>query len=215
MILYLVGVFFKPIIQKALSLVENIGTVQYFGIVNGLKNVDFEGENALADRCNFSGRIHIGFRTTLGYNNFFHGDISIGKYCQIGVDVAIHTTNHPISYMSTYINSRLFDGQLKSLKQYGRVEIGNDVWVGHNALIIGNVKIGNGAVIAAGAVVTKDVPAYSIVAGVPAKVLRMRFCDNIINELNDLGWWDMDDQQLEGVKPLFFKDFTGKNSIYD
>lgn len=184
------------------------------GYSRGIQNVLFEGKNAVPDRCNFSGNISLGYATTLGYNNFLHGNISIGKYCQLGADIAIHTTNHPTNYMTTYINKNLFNGELKKLKETNTVVIGNDVWVGHNALIVGNVKIGNGAIIAAGAIVTKNVSPYTIVAGVPAKPIRKRFSDAIINEVEALKWWDMSEVELEKIKPMFFKDFNNNTSIY-
>lgn len=189
--------------------------VQFVGFSRGLKNVNFEGKNAIADRCNFSGRIKIGYATTLGYNNFLAGAISIGKYCQMGSDVAIHSTNHPINYLSTYINKNLFAGELTSLKEENEVTIGNDVWIGHNVLIVGNVTIGNGAILAAGSVITKDVLPYSIVGGVPAKMIKKRFSENIIQEIEELQWWNYSESELEKIKPLFFKDFENRNSIYE
>ncbi|MFD1601641.1 CatB-related O-acetyltransferase [Flavobacterium artemisiae] len=189
--------------------------VHFFGFSRGLKNVDFEGKNAIADRCNFSGRIKIGYATTLGYNNFLAGSISIGKYCQIGSDVAIHSTNHPINYLSTYINKNLFAGELTSLKEENQVTIGNDVWIGHNVIIVGNVTIGNGAILAAGSVITKDVLPYSIVGGVPAKMIKKRFSENIIQEIEELQWWNYSESELEKIKPLFFKNCENRNSIYE
>jgi len=184
------------------------------GYSRGVQNVKFEGKNAVPDRCNFSGNISLGYATTLGYNNFLHGNISIGKYCQLGADVAIHTTNHPTNYMTTYINKNLFNGELKKMKETNNVVVGNDVWIGHNAMIIGDVKIGNGVVIAAGAVVTKDIDSYTIVAGVPAKPIRKRFSNAIIDEIEALKWWDMSEAELQKIKPMFFKDFNNNNSIY-
>lgn len=205
----------KKILYHFLNLPEKIGSVTFSGFSRGIQNVVFEGENSVADRCNFSGNINIGYATTLGCNNFFHGDISIGKYCQIGADVAIHTTNHPIEFLSTYINKKLFDGDLKQLKTTGRVIIGNDVWIGHRVIIVGNVTIGNGAILAAGSVVTKDVSPYTIVAGIPAKEVRQRFSASVIVEIEALQWWDKSDVELEKIKPLFFKDLTNKESIYE
>ncbi|MBR6646045.1 MAG: CatB-related O-acetyltransferase, partial [Clostridia bacterium] len=75
--------------------------------------------------------------------------------------------------------------------------IGNDVWIGHSALILEGVKIGDGAIVGAGAVVTKDVPPYSIVVGVPAKVIKYRFSENEIAKLSELKWWD---QSVEWIK---------------
>lgn len=207
--------FIKKIIYYFLNTPENKDGVLLSGFSRGLQNVVFEGKNAVPDRCNFAGTIKIGYATTLGYNNFFHGDILIGKYCQIGADVAIHTTNHPTNFMSTYINANLFEGDLKQLKETKKVIIGNDVWIGHNVIIVGGVTIGNGAVLAAGSVVTKDVPPYTIVAGIPSKAIRTRFSDKVIREIEALQWWDKSEAELEKIKPLFFKDFTNRNSIYE
>ena len=97
----------------------------------------------------------------------------------------------------------------------GNVVIGNDVWIGHNAIIVGEVNVGNGAIIAAGSVVTKDIPPFSIVAGVPAKVIKKRFSNDIINEIEFLKWWDFSKEELIQIKNLFFKDLNKINSIYD
>ena len=78
----------------------------------------------------------------------------------------------------------------------GDIVIGNDVWIGYKAIILAGVKIGDGAIIGTGALVTKDVPAYSIVGGVPAKIIRKRFSEDIINELEILKWWDWPKQKI-------------------
>ncbi len=208
-------IFVKKVILYFVNAPEHYLGVTSAGFSRGLQNVSFEGKNAVADRCNFSGKIKIGYATTLGYNNFIHGNVTIGKYCQIGADVAIFTKNHPTNYMSTYINKALFEGELKQLRQENIVTIGNDVWIGHNVIIVGNLNVGNGAVLAAGSVVTKDVEPYSIVAGVPAKLIRKRFSAQIIKEIEDLEWWDKNDEELKKLKPLFFKDFSKIQSIYD
>ncbi|MEZ4874045.1 MAG: CatB-related O-acetyltransferase [Flavobacteriaceae bacterium] len=175
----------------------------------------FEGKNLVPDRCNFSGTIRIGHASTLGYNNFLHGDIEIGKYCQLGADVALHSTNHPMHYMTTYINKNLFEGALSQLKEIKKIRVGHDVWIGHNALVVGNVSIGNGAIIASGSVVTKDVPPYAVVAGVPAKVINMRFHDTVIQEIESLQWWNMTEAQLNEHKELFFKNLKEAESLYE
>lgn len=183
-------------------------------LAKGYQNVFFEGENGVPEYCHLEGNIKIGKYTTLGAYNFFHGNVSLGKYCQIGRNVAVHATNHPINYLSTYINNRLFDGELKELKEAKPVEIGNDVWVGHGVIILSGIKIGNGAIIAAGSVVTKDVPPYSIVTGTPAKVLKFRFDASVIKEIEELKWWNKDKNNLNTIKHLFFKNYNNKKSIY-
>lgn len=194
---------------------QTIGSSRISGASRGLKNVVLEGKNSIPNGCNFSGKVNIGYATTLGYNNVLHGEINIGKYCQVGFDVAMHASNHPSKYMTTYINKNLFSGELRSLKEQKKIQIGNDVWIGHNAIIVGNVSIGNGVIIAAGAVVTKDIPAYSVVAGVPAKIIKKRFSAEIIDELEELQWWNKTEDELEKIKPLFFKDLSLSKSIYD
>ena len=205
----------KKILYYFLNTTFKTDKVKLSGFSRGLQNVTFEGKNAVPDRCNFSGKISIGYATTLGYNNVLGGDITVGKYCQLGSDVAMHATNHPIHNLTTYINANLFEGELSKFKRENKIKIGHDVWIGHNVIIVGNVTVGNGAILAAGSVVTKDVPAYSIVAGVPAKAINKRFSDSIIQEIEELQWWNLPDSQLEEIKPLFFKDFQNKNSIYD
>lgn len=175
----------------------------------------FEGNNKVPDNCHFlSDTIFIGYATTLGVNNWFGGNIKIGKYCQIGADVAFHASNHPITYLTTYINSYLFNGELYKNKTDYKIEVGNDVWFGHGVKILGNVTIGNGAILAAGSVVTKNVPAYTVVGGVPARVIKKRFEDSIIKEIEELKWWDKSEAELEKLKPLFFKNFEGLKTIY-
>lgn len=207
--------FIKKILYYFLNTPSINDKVILSGFSRGIQNVVFEGKNAVPDRCNFSGKIQIGYATTLGYNNLLGGTITIGKYCQLGVDVALHATNHPIPYMTTYINQNLFQGDLKKLKAENVIEIGHDVWIGHGVVVVGNVTIGNGAILAAGCVVTKDVPPYTIVAGVPAKPIRKRFSEQIIKEIEALQWWDKSEAELEKIKPLFFKDFTNRHSIYE
>jgi len=84
-----------------------------------------------------------------------------------------------------------------------RTQIGNDVWIGARAIVLDGISIGDGAVIAAGAVVTKDVPPYAIVGGVPAKLIRYRFEDDVIQELLKWKWWDLSLDDLQKNAPQF------------
>lgn len=92
----------------------------------------------------------------------------------------------------------------------GDVIIGNDVWIGNNALILSGVTVGNGAVIASKAVVTKDVPPYSIVAGNPGRIVRHRFAPAIIKRLEEIKWWDWPIEKIRQVIPLLCSDFIDK-----
>lgn len=181
----------------------------------GIKHLILGKEVAIPEFCTFAGLITIGDYTTLGIHNMMYGNISIGKYCQIGAYVAIHGTNHPITHPSIYINYRLFNGELSKYKISKPVAIGNDVWIGHAVIILGGVSIGDGAIIGAGSVVTKDVEPYSIVGGNPAKRLRKRFDDQIIKELQELKWWKKTPKELDKLKALFHTDLTKIKSIYE
>ena len=85
-------------------------------------------------------------------------------------------------------------------------EIGNDVWIGSRAIVLQRVRIGHGAVVAAGAVVTQDVAPYTIVGGVPARILRKRFDDDVIRSLADWQWWDQVDREPQVVAAMFAAD---------
>ena len=219
MLKYYPKLVMKRVLKKLFYMVEtknlSQGHLTIIGISSGIDNVEFEGENGINYNSEFFGNIRVGYATTLGFHNAFHGDITIGRYCQFGANVAVMSNNHPTHTLSTYINNRLFSGELMQLVKKGKVIIGHDVWVGHGAIILGNVHIGNGAIIAAGAVVTKDVPPYCIVGGVPAKIIKKRFNDNIIQQVEALEWWYKDKEELEKIKPLFFKDISKVNNLYE
>ena len=209
--------FFVKILDKIIHRTRALqgGKVQVSGVVRGLDKVKFEGNNAVLGFSNFNGKVSVGYATTFGVHNLIHGDVSIGRYCQFGPYAAINTYNHPKDHLSTYINKRLLDGLLTQYKTSDETRIGNDVWVGKNAIILGGVTIGNGAIIAAGSVVTKDVPPYHIAGGVPAKILKPRFSKNVIDEIEALQWWDKSEREIEELKPLFEKNLSGLNSIYE
>lgn len=123
----------------------------------------------------------------------------IGKFCSIAAHVRINALEHPMERVSshkfTYRPNEYFrflplDGVFKQRRQDKRVHIGHDVWIGHGCVIMPDIKIGNGAVIGANAVVTKDVGDYEVVVGVPAQVIKKRFPLPIIQALLDLAWWD-------------------------
>jgi acetyltransferase-like isoleucine patch superfamily enzyme len=127
----------------------------------------------------------------------------IGRYCSIGHNVMIGTGHHDMNQMST---SPWFNLHAPPSYRYCdhpsvKVRIKNDVWIGNGAIIMGGVTVGNGAVIGAGAVVTKDVPDYAIVAGVPARILKYRFSEDIIERLLKLKWWELDENILK-ARPL-------------
>ncbi len=128
----------------------------------------------------------------------------IGKFCSIAQGVSICLGRHPSSkFVSThpaFFSVNRQNGMTFSDREYfaemGKTVIGHDVWIGVNAIIMDDINIGNGAIIAAGAVVTKDVPPYGIVAGIPARLLRYRFEPQQISFLENFQWWNKDEAWL-------------------
>lgn len=126
----------------------------------------------------------------------------IGSYCSIGNNVVIGGAMHPIDWVSTspvfYFGRDSIKAKFSLHKRENakKTIIGNDVWIGERAMIKQGVIIGTGSVIGMGSVVTKNVKPYSIVAGCPAKEIRMRFDDKIIRELLKIRWWDWPEEKI-------------------
>ena len=145
-----------------------------------------------------------------GNNQVYYANI--GKFCSVASFARINTTNHPTyeriaQHHFTYRSKRFGfgedDDEFFARRKGKIVTVGNDVWIGHNAVIMPCVTIGNGAAIGAGAVVTKEVEPYSVVAGVPAKKIKMRFSDDLITRIERSRWWDWDHQCLKERLPDF------------
>ena len=138
------------------------------------------------------------FEKNVLYHFDFNGDkLIIGKFCQIasGCRFIMNGAIHPMSGVSTYpfkIFGKAWQDTPLSFNYKGDTSIGNDVWIGNNATIMPGIKVGDGAIIGTNSVVTKDVAAYTIVAGNPAKVIRKRFDDETTQFLLKLCWWDWD-----------------------
>lgn len=139
------------------------------------------------------------FENNVLYHFDFVGDkLIIGKFCAIARDVQfiMNGANHPMNGFSTYPFYIFGNGWEKAtpnsndLKTKGDTIIGNDVWIGYNAIIMPAVTIGDEAIIASKSIVTKDIPAYSIVGGNPAKVIRSRFDEDTVRSLLEIAWWD-------------------------
>ena len=133
-----------------------------------------------------------------------HDRLIIGKFCSIacGAKFLFNSSNHTLSSLSTYpfpIFAAEWDENMRVTEAWdnkGDIVIGNDVWIGYEAVIMAGVHIGDGAIIGTRAVVTKDVPPYTIVGGVPARKIRNRFDDSVIEVLQKIKWWDWDIEKI-------------------
>jgi acetyltransferase-like isoleucine patch superfamily enzyme len=130
-------------------------------------------------------------------------ELHIGSFCSIAEEVQVFLGgNHRVDWLTTYPFGHINEGVFGAFngeghpQSKGDVRIGNDVWIGNGAVIMSGVTIGDGAVIGARSLVTKDVPPYTIVAGNPAKIIRRRFPDHVIEKLLELKWWEWDDQKI-------------------
>jgi acetyltransferase-like isoleucine patch superfamily enzyme len=134
--------------------------------------------------------------------------ITIGKFCSIARYVSVQESNHDIKKLSSYhFTSNIFKGNVSSdLISKGPIHIGNDVWIGAHSIVLSGVTIGNGAVIGAGSLVTADVPPYAIMGGNPARVIRYRFSQEIIQRVEQLNWWDWSLDKILANKELFEMD---------
>lgn len=118
---------------------------------------------------------------------------SVGRYCSIGYNVQIGPPEHPKHNFSTHPIFYCIGGYSEIISP---PIIESDVWIGSNVVILQGVKIGVGAIIAAGAIVTKDVPPYAIVAGIPARIIKFRFDDKMISKLVDSKWWQLEPNEI-------------------
>lgn len=172
----------------------------------------FEGYNHLVN-VDVRGAISIG-----RYSYIRGGRVcaKIGRYTSIAPGVSIGEGEHPLNWLSTHpfqygatpFSEPGFEGAMRLPTNIRKTdpEIGNDVWIAANAIILRGVKIGDGAVVAGGAVVTKDVPPYAIVGGSPARIIKYRFEPEIIQKLLDTQWWNLEMKDLSNL------DFTNIES---
>jgi phosphonate metabolism protein (transferase hexapeptide repeat family) len=179
-------------------------------------------ESAVTRDSRFGKFVKIGARTTIIETHF--GDYSyavndceivyadIGKFVSIGALVGINPANHPLERAAqahfTYRSWQYFEDVADEVAEFDRrraqrVTIGHDAWIGRAAIVLPGRSIGNGAVVGAGAVVTKDVAPYTIVAGNPARVIRRRFSQEIAERLTRLSWWDWPHAVLRRAVPDF------------
>lgn len=148
-----------------------------------------------------------------------HERLLIGKFCSIacGAKFMFNCANHSLKSLSTYTFPLFYeDWDLEKADvasawdNKGDIIIGNDVWIGFEAIVMAGVRIGDGAIVAARAVVTHDVPPYTIVGGVPAKVIRKRFDDKVIQKLVTLKWWEWPIGKIRRSLPYLTKGWVDR-----
>lgn len=196
---FITGWFKNSLFKKGIS---------YTALVNS--NCSISPKSKVYMKCRLNG-VTMDDYSYIGKCSIIH-DTKIGKFCSISACCVIGLPSHPTNHLST---SPLFTSPSNALKEtwvYEKVykseisvDIGNDVWIGYGAMIPNNIKVGDGAIIAAGAVVTKDVPPYAIVGGVPARVIKYRFSQDVIGRLLQLHFWDHSINEIKKNIDLFKK----------
>lgn len=191
------------------------------------KNVQIGRNCLICKGVKIESNVNIGDYTYINLDTTVDSNVNIGKYCSISKNVFIAPGTHEYKYVTTHpilfnpfwrkqMNILEKDNYIKEIgKQDSITNIGNDVWIGLNAIIMRGITIGDGAVIGAGAVVTKDVEPYSIVVGNPAKHIKYRFESTYVEELKNMQkkWWDYSPEELaERFEDMYnVKDFIEKN----
>ncbi|WP_318527356.1 xenobiotic acyltransferase family protein [Rasiella rasia] len=184
------------------------------GANNTIKKSELTGkvttqEHCKLNECHLYGKISIGRYTSLWGPNLDiktgKEKVTIGSFCSIARNVYMQTFNHNTSRLTSYyIGKNVFGEKWENERTTkGDITIKNDVWIGAHAIVLGGVTIGNGAVIAANTVVTKDVPPFAIYAGVPGKVIGYRFEPEVIAKIEKLAWWDWSIEKIKENKELF------------
>lgn len=155
----------------------------------------------------------------VGIGSTLH-NTTIGRYCSIADKLVSGLPNHSLTLLSTsplftMKNNGIHHSWTSEELYYTapKVKIGNDVWIGYGVTIVNNVTIGDGAVVAAGSVITKDVPPYAIVGGIPAKIIRYRFDEETCKILLSLKWWNLPEEVLKDNINLFQQDKISAKSI--
>lgn len=217
----------------------NMFTILKIKIENRGKNIKFNRNCKIHIKSEFEGGNRLGinteFKGILGYGSYIGNQCKlsakIGRFCSIASNVKSLSGTHPVEgFVSTspafysiqkscavnFVKKQKFK-EYKFINEDYDILIGNDVWICDNVSILGGVKIGDGAIIASNAVVTKDVEPYTVVGGVPAKPIKKRFSDEQISYLKEFKWWEKSIDWIKENAEIFdnIDEFIKKNTIHN
>lgn len=169
-------------------------------------NSVFDKHTAVYPRC-VLGDVRFGSYSYVNENSMMSG-VTLGRFTSVGPHFLCGYGDHPADFVTTspvfYSTRKQCGVSFAETTRYDEKRqtiVGNDVWIGARVFVRDGVAIGSGALIAAGAVVTNDVPEYAIVGGVPAKLIRYRFADDVVAQLLDIQWWNWSEQKLRAAQP--------------
>jgi len=200
-------VWFVRLVKAQLLEFKNRKIKIKIGYLSSAKQTSFSMYNTLYENVLLD-NVSLGSFTYVS-NNTVIKNSKIGSFCSIGQNCSIGIGKHPTKdfisthpiFFSSLKQSQITFCEQTIFKEFEEIIIENDVWIGANVIILDGVKISNGSVIAAGSIVTKDVPPYAIVGGVPAKVIKFRFSELEILKLLELKWWNLSIEQLRKISP--------------
>mgnify|MGYP004560051377 CR=1 FL=1 len=186
-------------------------------ILNSHVNIEKIGQGCFIENAYIYGHVELGnFVSISGPGTIIHSEvdtIKIGSFTSIAENVSIQEFNHDAKRVTTSAVNILCFGKndCSDFITKGSVIIGEDVWIGSNAVILSGVRIGRGSIVGAGAVVTKNIPPYSVVVGNPARIIKKRFSDEQIRRIESLRWWNWNLIEMNNNRRVFEKDYFSCN----
>ncbi|WP_235755219.1 CatB-related O-acetyltransferase [Paracoccus salsus] len=149
------------------------------------------------------GRVLCGSHSNINGTLDARGVVRIGRYCAFGRYLSLLSGNHRTDMPNQQVSFNKRFGFAPAVETKGPIEIGHNVWIGDKVNVLSGVQVGHGAVIAAGATVTRTVPDFAIVGGSPARIIRKRFSDDVITQMLQIKWWHWDDERIKRNRAFF------------